>query len=228
MSPRDRIETASAEIGRRIRSARIGAGLKLSDLADRTNLSEGFLSKLERGHASSSIANLIQITEVLGLGLHELFANPAAPARTSVAVHGAAPAEMTEVTSTGYRWCHLAGGAPLDRMEVFHLVFPRRERMKTMVSHPGQEHCYVLSGEIFFYVGETKHRLRAGEGIFIDLEQPHRAESAGKGEARVLMVVSKLAESSVLADWWRLPAARNSDASINTLRSKRERGNIMT
>ena len=76
-----------------------------------------------------------------------------------------------------------------------------------MVSHPGQEHCYVLSGEILFYVGETKHRLRAGEGIFIDSEQPHRAESVGKTEARVLMIVSKPAETSATADWWRLPAA---------------------
>jgi transcriptional regulator with XRE-family HTH domain len=211
MPQRSRIERTSEEIGRRIRSARIGAGLKLAELAARTGLSEGFLSKLERGHASASIANLILITEVLGLGLHELFAHPAAPARTSVAVHGA-PAETVEVASTGYRWRHLAGGAPLDRMEVFHLVFPRRERMKTMVSHPGQEHCYVLSGEIVFHVGGAKHRLRAGEGIMIDSELPHRAESVGKGEARVLMVVSKPAESVKVTDWWTLPATRSRTA----------------
>lgn len=180
----------------------------MSHLAERTGLSEGFLSRLERGHASSSIANLIQITEVLGLGLHELFSHQAAPARTSVAVHGKVSSKTTEITSSGYRWCHLAGGAPLDRMEVFHLVFPRREGMKTMVSHPGQEHCYVLSGEILFFVGKTKHKLRAGEGIFIDSEQPHRAESVGKTEARVLMIVSKPAEASAAADWWKLPAAR--------------------
>lgn len=198
----NKVETASQEIGRRIRSARVGAGLTLADLAGLTHLSEGFLSKLERGHASSSIANLIQITEALGLGLHELFAHDTAPARTSVAVHGAAALDAIEITTTGYRWRHLAGGAPLDRMEVCHLVFPRRERMKTMVSHPGQEHCYVLSGEILFYVDGKKHRLRAGEGIFIDSTLPHRAENAGNSEAHVLMVVSKPAESAA-TDWWR-------------------------
>lgn len=219
MPHRSRRERTSEEIGRRIRSARTGAGLKLSDVAERTSLSEGFLSKLERGHASASIANLILITEVLGLGLHELFAHPAAPARTSVAVHGA-PAEMTEVASTGYRWRHLAGGAPLDRMEVFHLVFPRRERMKTMVSHPGQEHCYVLSGEIVFHVGDATHRLRAGQGILIDSELPHRAESVGKGEAHVLMVVSKPAETPRVTDWWTLSAGHPGESPKTVTRPR--------
>jgi transcriptional regulator with XRE-family HTH domain len=206
MSELTRIERAAQEMGRRLRMARTAAGLKLSDLAERTNLSESFLSRVERGQVSSSIANLIVITDVLGLSLHELFAH-SVPARTTVAVHRVDHSELTELETTGYRWRLLAGGAPLDRMEAFHLVLPRRERMQTMVSHAGQEHCYVLSGEIFFYVGDAKHHLRAGEGIFIDSELPHRAENAGSGEAQILMVVSKTAESPQLFDWWRPPAS---------------------
>ena len=212
MSDEARIDGITREIGRRLRSARAAAGLTLSDLAARTELSEGFLSRLERGHASASIANLIRLADVLGLGLHELFAVPAAPARTEVAVHrgGDAP---EEATSAGYRWRHLAGGAPLDRLEVFHLVFPRRETMPTMVSHPGQEHCYVLSGEVLFHVGGRQHRLRAGDGILIDSTLPHRAENAGDGEAHVLMTVSSATEAPAPApvEWWQLPAAGSAD-----------------
>lgn len=225
MSETHKAETMSLEIGRRLRSARTAAGMKLSELAERTNLSVGFLSRLERGQSSTSIANFIQITEVFGLGLHELFSEHSAPARTDVTVHRAT-SEMDEMHSTGYRWRHLAGGAPLDRMEVFHLVFPRRERMRTMVSHPGQEHCYVLSGEILYFVGNAKHRLRAGDGIFIDSELPHRAENAGEEEAHVLMAVSKTVENPVSFDWWRLPVVnepekpaekRNVEEGENTL-----------
>lgn len=206
----ERLESAQRELGRRIRSARRGGGLTLSDLAGRTRLTEGFLSKLERGHATSSIANLIQIADTLGIGLHELFAeSEPTPARTAVEVYRADPtAPLLEVESTGYRWRYLAGGAPMDRMEVFHLVFPLRERMSAMVSHPGQEHCYVLSGEIDFYVGESCRRLRTGEGIFIDSELPHRAENAGEVEAHVLMTVVKPTDALELPYWWRLPAAQ--------------------
>lgn len=206
MSETDRIDSVTREIGRRLRAARAAAGLTLTDIAGRAELSEGFISRLERGQASASIANLVRLADVLGLGLHELFANPAAPARTEVAVHRASD-EPEEVTSAGYRWRHLAGGAPLDRLDVFHLVFPRRETMPTMVSHPGQEHCYVLSGEVLFHVGGRTHRLGAGDGILIDSSLPHRAENAGSDEAHVLMTVSHAAEAA--AEWWQLPAEAN-------------------
>jgi transcriptional regulator with XRE-family HTH domain len=220
MSESIRIERAAQEMGRRLRMARTSAGLKLSELAERTNLSESFLSRVERGQVSSSIANLIVITDVLGLSLHDLFAH-SVPARTTVAVHRVDGSELSEVKATGYRWRLLAGGSPLDRMEAFHLILPRRERMPTMVSHAGQEHCYVLSGEITFYVGEEKHRLRAGEGIFIDSELPHRAENAGDGEAQILMIVSKSTDAAPLFDWWRPPTAAGFDETAQA-RSLRE------
>ena len=203
----DRITQATQDIGRRLRAARTGAGLTLADVAERASVSQGFLSKLERGQTAASIANLIQLTDVLGLGLHELFAGDGAPAKTRVAVHRARNDELEEVAATGYRWRHLGGGAPLDRMEVFHLVFPRRKGMEATVSHPGQEHCHVLSGEVLFFVGGVEYRLKAGDGIFIDSEQPHRAENAGRGQAHMLMTVAKPTESSSVPDWWRLSSS---------------------
>lgn len=207
----DKIARTTQDIGRRLRAARVGAGLTLAAVARQAGVSEGFLSKLERGQAAASIANLIQLADVLGLGLHELFPSESAPAKTRVAVHRAdvAASDLQEVAATGYRWRHLGGGAPLDRLEVFHLVFPRADRkgkrgMATTVSHPGQEHCYVLSGEVLFHVGDAQYRLEAGDGILIDSQQPHRAENAGRGQAQMLMTVARPADAGDLPDWWRL------------------------
>ena len=200
----DRIARATQEIGQRLRAARSGAGRTLAEVAAKAGVSEGFLSKLERGQAAASIANLIQLTDALGLGLHELFASPDTPASTRVAVHRAEHDGPGEVAASGYRWRPLGGGAPLDRMEVFHLVFPREKGMDALVSHPGQEHCYVLSGEVLFFVGDEQYRLKAGDGIFIDSNQPHRAENAGRGKAQVLMTVTRSAAAAEAADWWQL------------------------
>ena len=208
----DRIGEATRDIGRRLRAARQGAGLTLAETATRAGLSEGFLSKLERGQTAASIANLIQLTEALGLGLHELFASDSAPARTRVVVHRGDEGKLEAVAATGYSWRHLGGGAPLDRMEVFHLVFPREKGMPTMVSHAGQEHCYVLAGEIVFHVGDAQYRLKAGDGIFIDSQQPHRAENAGRTKAHVLMAVAKPAEASEAPDWWHLARMTREEA----------------
>jgi transcriptional regulator with XRE-family HTH domain len=208
-TPVDRVAQATQDIGHRLRAARAGAGLTLADVAARAGISEGFLSKLERGQAAASIANLIQLTDTLGLSLHELFTSTSTPTKTKVAVHRGEHDKLAEIAATGYRWRHLGGGAPLDRMEVFHLVFPREKRMEAMVSHLGQEHCYVISGEVLFFVGDAQYRLQAGDGILIDSQQPHRAENAGRGKAHVLMTVAKPADSSDAPDWWRLssPAA---------------------
>lgn len=203
----DRVAEATRDIGLRLRAARQGVGFTLAETAAKAGVSEGFLSKLERGQTAASIANLIQLTEALGLGLHELFATDGAPARTRVVVHRGDAGKLEEVAATGYSWRHLGGGAPLDRMEVFHLVFPREKGMAATVSHPGQEHCYVLSGEIVFHVGDAQYRLRAGDGIFIDSQQPHRAENAGRTKAHVLMSVARPAAASEAPDWWRLSKA---------------------
>jgi transcriptional regulator with XRE-family HTH domain len=201
----DKLAQVTLAIGHKLRTARLGAGLTLAEVAARAGLSEGFLSKLERGEAAASIANLIQLVDVLGLGLGELFGTMAGtPARTRVAVYRSGEQALNDVAATGYRWRVLGGGAPLDRLEVFHLVFPRKSRMETMVSHPGQEHCHVLMGEVLFHVGGEQYRLKAGDGIFIDSEQPHRAENAGRGRARMLMAVARLAEAATVPEWWRL------------------------
>jgi transcriptional regulator with XRE-family HTH domain len=200
----DRIARTAREIGRRLRGARLGAGLTLADVAARAGVSEGFLSKLERGQSNASIANLLQLTEVVGLGLDELFSAGTTPARTRVAVHRGGAPQFREVAATGYLWRSLGGGAPLDRIEAFHLVFPAKARMAAMVAHPGQEHCYVLSGEVRFFVGDEQYRLKAGDAIFIDSRQPHRAENAGRGKAHMLMAVTKSAETAEVPDWWRL------------------------
>lgn len=209
----DKVAQATREIGRRLRSARTGAGLTLASLARQAGMSEGFLSKLERGQAAASIANLIQLAEVLGLGLHELFRSESAPARTRVAVHRSGAGDLQQVAATGYRWRHLGGGAPLDRLEVFHLVFPRAKGMQTTVSHPGQEHCYVLSGEVLFHVDGAQHRLKAGDGILIDSQLPHRAENAGRGQAHVLMTVARPTEVGDAPDWWRLSSSSTQEES---------------
>ena len=120
------------------------------------------------------------------------------------------------IPSTGYRWRLFAGGLPNDDLEVFHLLFPRKNRMDLMVSHPGQEYCYVISGRIRFHVGVESFELAAGEGILLNSELPHRADNIGTDEARMLMVVAKSPLKSEHFDWWRVPTAAAPARSAKT------------
>ncbi|MDT9598718.1 helix-turn-helix domain-containing protein [Sphingosinicella rhizophila] len=196
-----------AGLGGRIRMMRKARGIKLNELAERSDLSSAFLSRLERGQVSSSVANLIQIAKALGVAVAELFHDGSVSSRSESAVHKVEDLDADQsVGSTGYKWRLLAGGMPDDDLEVFYLVFPRKDKMGTLVSHQGQEYCYVLSGKVRFIVGGKSFELGPGEGILTNSEIPHRAENIGRSEAQVLMVVTKTRVHGEHFDWWKTPS----------------------
>ncbi len=90
-----------------------------------------------------------------------------------------------------------------------------------MVSHAGQEHCSVLAGEIDFHVGDEVHRLRAGDGIFITSDLPHRVSNVGKGEARLLMTAAH-APQDASGDWWEPGVAGRKTQSVKKKQSVME------
>ena len=60
-------------IGEKIKRLRTANQLTLEDLANRSELTKGFLSQVERNLTSPSIATLEDILEALGTSLHEFF-----------------------------------------------------------------------------------------------------------------------------------------------------------
>ena len=60
-------------VSREIRGRR---RLTLREVAERAGLSESFLSQVERGRASASIASLRRIADGLGIGISDLFQPP--------------------------------------------------------------------------------------------------------------------------------------------------------
>ena len=65
------------DIGEKLRLLRIQRGLTQEDLADRCELSKGFISQVERNLASPSIATLTDMLECLGSSLSAFFSEKA-------------------------------------------------------------------------------------------------------------------------------------------------------
>lgn len=60
-------------IGSKIKELRVLKGLTQEELADRAELSKGFISQLERDLTSPSIATLVDILQCLGTDLKTFF-----------------------------------------------------------------------------------------------------------------------------------------------------------
>ena len=61
------------DLGRKNKQLRLANDLTLEELANRSELSKGFLSQVERNLTSPSVATLDDILEALGTNLHDFF-----------------------------------------------------------------------------------------------------------------------------------------------------------
>ena len=61
------------DIGRKLKDLRVRKGLTQEELADRAELTKGFISQLERNLTSPSIATLMDILQCLGTNIGDFF-----------------------------------------------------------------------------------------------------------------------------------------------------------
>ena len=107
------------QMGSTLRRARLAKGLTLRDLSAKSGLSQAFLSRLERGHASTSIANLIRITGIIGIGIGDLFdAGGPRSATTGYVVARAADRQPQAIATTGYSYQPLVTGWDGQKVDV--------------------------------------------------------------------------------------------------------------
>lgn len=179
-------DALAATVGGRIRAARETAGLTLKALAERTGLSQPFLSRLERGQVSASIANLLEIARALGLGVAALLEGDQPVPERRWSVHRGGPA----LSGDGYSFRQLAPELRRRQMDAFLLEFPSRHGQELTVAHEGEELLYVLEGRIRFRFGEEEALLGPGDAVQFDSSLPHNATNVGPKPARLLMVTT--------------------------------------
>src|SRR2546423_15152986 len=64
---------AEVDVGERLRALRRSRRATLRTVAERSGLSESFLSQVERGRSSASIESLRRVAEALGVSMADLF-----------------------------------------------------------------------------------------------------------------------------------------------------------
>jgi transcriptional regulator with XRE-family HTH domain len=181
------VAPSPTSVGARLRALRRARRLTLREIADRTDLSESFLSQLEREQSGASVASLQRIAGALGVAVSDLFSTDGAErprvlrrgARQLVAfgelAHKALltpkPFESLEVVVAEFR----AGGSTGDE--------PYRHG-------DSEELLLVLEGAVELVLGEERHRLERGDCAHYRSSTPHRVSNPGPEPAEVLYVVS--------------------------------------
>ena len=188
---KEKIEVVARQMGARLRRARQKQGITLDELSQETALSTSFLSRLERGETSTSIANLIMIATRLGISLHEFFEEPADSGKDYILSRAQEREHHTALIAHGYSYRLSTGDLPDQQMSAFELSFPpEAEEQPTLLTHDGEEVLYLIEGSIEFHIGEDSFVMNAGDCVHFNCSKPHMGRNIGRNTARLLMIVT--------------------------------------
>ncbi|GGT43984.1 XRE family transcriptional regulator [Streptomyces chromofuscus] len=179
-------ESETDGVGSRLRQRRLALRLTLRQVAESTGLSEGFLSQLERGVHSGSIATLQKVAAALKLEVGDLFTLP-----------DNKPAVRRFTDQRGFSFGVMGRKLRLtpkqfNHLEAFIGVFEAggSTGVEPYSHGESEELLLIVSGEVEVTVGETVHRLGPLDSITYMSSEPHRVREAGNDTATVLWAIA--------------------------------------
>ena len=168
--------------GARFRRLRQRRGLSLAQVAKATDVSVGFLSALERGQMSASIATLRRIARYYRTNILSFFE----PAKENSRVVKPAERKILETTK-GVRMELLAWGNTAMEPHLFRIK-PGGNSGESY-THEGEEFLHVLRGEFEIWLNkDERHRLKPGDSLYFESSTPHRWRNPGKTETWLLWI----------------------------------------
>ncbi|NJP40143.1 cupin domain-containing protein [Oscillospiraceae bacterium HV4-5-C5C] len=172
------------ELGERIKYLRQANHLTQEELADRCELSKGFISQLERDMTSPSIATLNTILASLGTNIADFFQ----PDRRGPAVFTQEDYAVKDDADIGARTCWLIPNAQKNMMEPVLLTIQPGGHSFLDNPHEGEEFGYVLEGSVAICLGKQQFEARVGESFYYRADLPHQIRNTGTELARLVWV----------------------------------------
>ncbi len=172
-------------IGEKIKELRVRNGLTQQELADRCELSKGFISQVERELTSPSIATLMDILESLGTNIKDFF-NEQVDEKIVFKKDDIFSLENKELSHV-IHW--IIPNAQKNKMEpIIMELGPGESSSKVEDPHDGEEFGYVLTGSIILHLGKHHYRVRKGESFSFKPNMSHFITNGSKGKSTFLWV----------------------------------------
>jgi transcriptional regulator with XRE-family HTH domain len=168
-------------VGAIIRARRRQMQMTLQELGDSAGVSVGYLSQVERDHATPSLGTLAQIARALEIGIDYFIATPSAKA--ALTRQGERPKFSVDGSSVIYE--RLGAEFPGNLLSSFILIVPPGYRSE-VVSHEGEEILYVLEGAIIQRLDDQEMVMSAGDSLHFRGNRPHAWSNHTDQPARLL------------------------------------------
>ncbi|CAB3746815.1 helix-turn-helix domain-containing protein [Paraburkholderia solisilvae] len=185
-------ESATTDLGRRVRAARIALELTLENASRLCGVSRSTLSKVENGLMSPTFDVLQKIVLGLQIDLADLFG-----ATTKLTAGGRRALTRKDA---GERHAYRGYQMELLATDLAHkAMLPFRIRISAHTldafddwgRHAGEEFLYVISGSVCLYSElYAPTHLNAGDSLYFDSRTGHAAVSTSEEDAEVLWMAT--------------------------------------
>lgn len=169
-------------IGGKIKRLRLANQLTLEELANRSELTKGFLSQVERNLTSPSIASLEDILEALGTTLNEFFNEQ----QDEQIVFKKEDYFINE--QDDYVISYIVPNAQKNEMEPILIEIEKGRSSMVMEPHDGEEFGYVISGRVKLHYGHKEMVLKKGETFYLSGNRTHYLENMSETKAKIIWV----------------------------------------
>jgi len=171
-------------LGKRLRDLRITNGLTQEELANRCELSKGFISQVEGDQTSPSIATLMDILECLGTDIQTFFSEK--PAEKTVFT----PDDFfeSEDEELGHKITWIVPNSQKNDMEPIIIELAPGGTSAKEEPHSGEEFGYVLSGTVTVHIGDERFKVKKGECFYYYPDKEHYIENRSSQKSKVLWV----------------------------------------
>ncbi|WP_124065102.1 helix-turn-helix domain-containing protein [Clostridium sp. E02] len=172
------------DIGTKLKELRVLKGLTQEELADRAELSKGFISQLERDLTSPSISTLMDILQCLGTSIGEFFNET--PEEQIVFGTSDYFEKHDEELKNDVKW--IIPNAQKNMMEPILLTLDPGGETYPDNPHEGEEFGFLLQGSVSIHIGSKTYKAKKGESFYFIPDKKHYLSS--KAGASLIWVSS--------------------------------------
>jgi transcriptional regulator with XRE-family HTH domain len=161
-------------IATNVRQYRIQLGLTVEQLAERSGISKGMLSKIENAQASPSLGTLVKLAGAISVPLTALFRGLDEEHDALVVRAGQGVEIVRKGTRVGHRYellGHMRG--PQKVMEPVLVTLNEHSEVFPLFQHVGVEFIYMLEGVVEYGYGADRYVLERGDAIQFNGEVVH-------------------------------------------------------
>ena len=174
------------QIGYKLKNLRRQKNLTQEELAERTDLSKGYISQIESNHASPSMETFLNLIEVLGTSASDFFKEPS----DEKVLYKKDEQTIYDEYDKGYILNWLVANSNEFDMEPLILTLRPNASYKNFKPSESDTFIYCLNGEVSLQLGNQVYKACKEDVLYFKAKDKHRLYNETNKEVKVLIVAT--------------------------------------